>query len=406
MGIPLMNADELPEMDPYEEVAQQGQVPPLSPAYVPDPIELDEHIRWGEDTDEDFMDFLDEPKDGKEDDDEDPKEDPKEEEEPFEGSDETIELANDLMDQKIRTYAERQSKNKRRADDASRNNHGQQQQPNKRQNVARAYTAGPGEKKAYTRNQPLCTKHFKKNYPKLKNNGTENGNGRARGKAYILGRGDTNPESNTVTGTFLLNNRYALILFDTGTDRSFVSTAFSALINIALTTLDNNYDVKLADGKIIRVNTILRCCTLDFLNHPFNIDLMPVPLGSFDVIIGMDWLREHHAVIVCNEKIVRVPFGNETLIFQGKRNDQEDENKSKEKRFKDMPIVRDFPEVFPKYFPGIPPTRQVEFQIDLVPGAAPVAHAPYRLAPSEMKELADQLQELSDKIFIRPSSSP
>nr|GEW29232.1 hypothetical protein [Tanacetum cinerariifolium] len=185
--------------------------------------------------------------------------------------DEAIELANDLMDQKLCTYAERQTKNKRRADDASRNNHGQQQQPNKRQNVARAYTVGPDEKKAYTGNQPLCTKcnyhhtgqcapkcnnckkyghathvcrvnvnnnnnmvqntstcfecrepgHFKKNFPKLKNNGNANGNGGARGKAYVLGGGDSNPESNTVMGTFLLNNRYALILFDTGTDRSF-----------------------------------------------------------------------------------------------------------------------------------------------------------------------------------------
>nr|GFB73069.1 hypothetical protein [Tanacetum cinerariifolium] len=189
--------------------------------------------------------------------------------------DEAIELANDLIDQKLRTYAERKTKNKRMADDASRNNHGQQQQPNKRQNVARAYTAGLGENKAYTENQPLCTKcnyhhteqcapkcnycknyshatrHLMKNCPKLKNNGNANGNGRARGKAYVLGRGDSNPESNTITGTFLLNNRYALVLFDTGINRSFVSTAFSALINIAPVTLDNHYDVELADENII-----------------------------------------------------------------------------------------------------------------------------------------------------------
>nr|GFA84465.1 putative reverse transcriptase domain-containing protein [Tanacetum cinerariifolium] len=118
------------------------------------------------------------------------------------------------------------------------------------------------------------------------------------------------------------------------------------------------------------VNTIVRGFTPDFLNHPFNIDLMPVPLGSFAIIIGMDWLRKYHAVIVCDEKIIRVPFRNETLIFQVKRNDQ------------------------------------VEFQIDLVPGATPVARASYQLVPAEMKELMDQLQELSDKGFIRPSSSP
>nr|GFD38699.1 putative reverse transcriptase domain-containing protein [Tanacetum cinerariifolium] len=85
---------------------------------------------------------------------------------------------------------------------------------------------------------------------------------------------------------------------------------------------------------------------------------------------------------------------------------KEVEDKSEKKRLEDVPIVQDFPEVFPEDLSGLPPTRPVEFQIDLVPGAAPVAHAPYRLAPSEMKELAEQLKELSEKGFIRPSSSP
>ncbi|GKA95573.1 putative reverse transcriptase domain-containing protein [Tanacetum coccineum] len=175
------------------------------------------------------------------------------------------------MDQKLRTYAERQNENKRKADDSSRNNH--QQQSNKRQNVARAYTAGPGEKKVYTGDLPLSpiTWDF-----------ATGGNGIAQGRAYALGRRDVNPDSNVITGTFLLNNRYATILFDTGADRSFVSNSFSAMIDITPTTLENHYDVELADGKIIGVNTIIRGCTLNFMNHPFNIDLMPVPLGSFE----------------------------------------------------------------------------------------------------------------------------
>ncbi|GKF39270.1 putative reverse transcriptase domain-containing protein [Tanacetum coccineum] len=118
-------------------------------------------------------------------------------------------------------------------------------------------------------------------------------------------------------GTFLLNNHYASILFDTGADRSFISTAFTSPINIAPTPLENSYDVELADGKIVEVDTIMRVCTLNFLNHPFNIDLIPVELGSFDVIISMNWLRRCHAVIVCDEKLVRIPYGNETLIFRG-----------------------------------------------------------------------------------------
>ncbi|GJS70929.1 putative reverse transcriptase domain-containing protein [Tanacetum coccineum] len=231
------------------------------------------------------------------------------------------------------------------------------------------------------------TEHVRRDCPKLKNHGNGNGNGTTQGRAYALGGIDASPDSNVITGTFLLNNRYTKILFDTGADRSFVSSTFSALINITPTTLENHYDVELADGKIIGVNTIIRDCALNFMNHPFNIDLMPVPLGCFDVIIGMDWLTKYHGVIICDEKI-------------------EAKDESEGKRLEDVPIVRDFPEVFPKDLPGIPPARQVEFQIDLVPGAAPVARAPYRLAPSEIKELAEQLQELSDKGFIRPSSSP
>ncbi|GJV94537.1 putative reverse transcriptase domain-containing protein [Tanacetum coccineum] len=128
---------------------------------------------------------------------------------------------------------------------------------------------------------------------------------------------------------------------------------------------------------------------------------MPVLLGSFDTIIGMDWLTKHHGVIICDEKIMRG-----CGIFLAHITTKEAEDKLEEKRLKDVPIVKDFPEVFPEDLPGIPPTRQVEFQIDLVPGAAPVARAPYRLAPSEMKELAKQLQELYDKGFIRHNSSP
>ncbi|GJS49354.1 putative reverse transcriptase domain-containing protein [Tanacetum coccineum] len=163
--------------------------------------------------------------------------------------------------------------------------------------------------------------HFKRDCPKLKNK--DGGNGNAQDWVYAVrnaekrGNASGNPYANVVTGTFLLNNHYASILFDTSADRSFISTAFSSLINIAPTPLENCYDVELADGKLVGIDTIIRGCTLNFLDHPFNIDLMPVELGSFDVIIGMDWLRRCHAVIVCDEKLVQVPYGNETLTFCG-----------------------------------------------------------------------------------------
>ncbi|GKE06515.1 putative reverse transcriptase domain-containing protein [Tanacetum coccineum] len=281
--------------------------------------------------------------------------------------------------------------------------------------------------------------HFKSDCLKLKNNrGNQGRNGNALAKVYAIGRAGTNPDSNVVTGTFLLNNRYASVLFDTGADKSFVSTTFSSQIDITPSTLDHYYDVELAEGRIIRLNTIIQGCTLNFLNHPFNIDLMPVELGSLDVVIGMDWLAKYQAIIVCAEKIIRIPWGNETLIVHGDGSDRGNENrlniisctkmqkymlkgcpiflahvttketeeKSEKKRLEDVSIVQNFPEVFSKDLSGLPPTRQVEFQINLIHGAAPVAQAPYRLAPSEMMELSDQLQELSDKGFIRPSSSP
>nr|GEV75101.1 putative reverse transcriptase domain-containing protein [Tanacetum cinerariifolium] len=155
--------------------------------------------------------------------------------------DETIELANDLMDQKLRTYAERQSNNKRKADESLRNNHGHQQQTPKRKNVTRVYNMGTGERKPYNRNLP-------------KNNGA-------------------NPKGNGC--------------FECRAAGHFKRDCPK---------------LKYKDGeKAIRSN----------------IDLMPIELGSFDVIIGMDWLRRCHAVIVCDEKLVQIPYGNETLTFRG-----------------------------------------------------------------------------------------
>ncbi|GJR35040.1 putative reverse transcriptase domain-containing protein [Tanacetum coccineum] len=377
-----------------------------------------------------------------------------------------VEIATELMDKKIRTFVERQTKRSGEkkpyggskplcakcnyhhdglcAPKCHKCNRVGHLARNCR-STANANTAN-NQKGTRSGQKPTCYEcgvqgHFKRECPKLKNNnnrGNQVGGGNALAKVYAVGHAGTNPDSNVMMGTFILNNHYASILFDTGADRSFVSTAFSSQIDITPTALDHYYDVKLADGRIIGLNTILRGCTLNILNHPFNIDLMPVELGSFDAIIGMDWLVKYQAIIVCVEKIVRIPWGNETLIVYGDGSNQgqearlhiisytktqeymlkgcpvflanvntkETEDKSEKKRLEDVPIIQDFPDVFPEDLSGLPPTRQVEFQIYLIPSAALVARAPYQLAPSEMKELSEQLKELSDKGFIRPSSSP
>ncbi|GJV28683.1 putative reverse transcriptase domain-containing protein [Tanacetum coccineum] len=353
-----------------------------------------------------------------------------------------IRIANNLMDQKLKGYA-KSAENKRRLDNNPRDNRGQQpvfkRQNVRGQNVARAYMDGNNEKKRKDcpklRNQNRGNKTRNKNGNKT---GNQTGGKEATIKAYAIGGGGANPNSNIVTGTFLLNNCYTLMLFDSGADRSFVSSTFSALLDVAPSTLDTSYAVELVDGRISETNVVLRGCTLGLLGYPFDIDLMLVELGSFDVIIGMDWLAKYHALIVCDEKVIRIPYGDEVLIIRGDDCDggsksklniisctktqkyiqkgcqvylaqvtsKKTEDKLKEKRLEDVPIVRESPEVFPEDLPGLPPARQVEFKIDLVPGAAHVVRSPYRLAPTEMQELSTQLQELSDRGFIRPSSSP
>ncbi|GJV73388.1 putative reverse transcriptase domain-containing protein [Tanacetum coccineum] len=239
-------------------------------------------------------------------------------------------------------------------------------------------------------------------------------------KAYAT----TSAKNNGYTGNRPLSR------FDSGSDKSIVSISLAFMLNIPPITIDTFYNIEMTDGNLVSTSTVIQGCTMTLLNQPFEIDLMPIKLGSFDVVIGIDWLSKYHAKILCDEKVVHTPIDGETLIIQGDRSKtrlsliscikteryvsrgcqvlvaQVMEKKSDNKRLEDIPVVREFPEVFPEDLHGLPPIRQVEFQIDLLPGAAPVARAPYRLAPSEMQELSDQLQELADRGFIRPSTSP
>ncbi|GJR93957.1 putative reverse transcriptase domain-containing protein [Tanacetum coccineum] len=327
-----------------------------------------------------------------------------------------IRIANNLMDQKLKGYA-RRAKNKRGLDNSPRDNHEQQpvfkRQNVGGQNVARAYTAGSNKKKGYVGSLPYCNKcklhhagpctvrcgnykrvghitryctaivtpntqralvgnqpgivcyecgrpgNFRKYCPKLRNqnrinktrnkneNKTRNqtGGNEATAKAYAIGGGGANPDSNVVTGTFLLNNCYASMLFDSGADRSFVSSTFSALLDVAPSTLDTS--------------------------HPFDKDLMLVELGSFDVIIGDNCdgrSKSKLNIISCTNTQKYIQKGCQVYLAQVTSKKTED--KSEEKRLEDVPIVREFPEVFPEDLPRLPPARKVEFRIDLV-GVAP-----------------------------------
>ena len=244
----------------------------------------------------------------------------------------------------------------------------------------------------------------------------------AQARAFVIGAKDAREDPNVVTGTFLVNNHFASILFDTGADYSFMSVEFKRTLGIESSRLEVPYSIELANGKLVESGEVVRGCTLELGERSFSIDLLPIQLGSFDVVVGMDWLSKNKAEVICHEKIIRIPLANdETLIVHGEKRDvplriiscmkaqkclrkgcvaflaHVIDKKAEEPKLEDIPVVKEFPDVFPEDLPGLPPQRQVEFRIDLVPGATPVAKAPYRLAPSEMQELSTQLQELLDK---------
>nr|GEX86430.1 hypothetical protein [Tanacetum cinerariifolium] len=204
----------------------------------------------------------------------------------------------------------------------------------------------------HTRNRCL-----KCNTPKMGRIGIKQvGLREVHGQAYAIK--DAKPKGpNVVTSTFLLNNRYAFDLFDLGSDRSFMDTSFGSMLNIDPVKIRASYEVELADGRVVSTNIVLKGCTLNLVNHIFEIDLVPIELGTFDVIIGMDWLVRHDTVIVCGEKVVRIPYGNKMLIVKSDKGVSRLKSNLKEKRMEDVPVIHDFPEVFPKEFPGLPPPR-------------------------------------------------
>ncbi|GJZ97217.1 reverse transcriptase domain-containing protein [Tanacetum coccineum] len=257
-----------------------------------------------------------------------------------------------------RTFNNNNNYQNNRNNNNNNRNDDHQQQQNKRQETVRAYVATLTENSRYPGSFPLCKKctlhhtapctvkcqtcnkvghltkncrdkglatgsnlqsvlvtchvcgekgHYRNQCPRVNNN--------AYGRAYLLRDKNAPKDPNTVTGTFLLNQHLARVLFDSKADKSFVSISLASKLNIPPITLDTTYDNEMANRNLVGTNTIIYGCTLILLNQPFEIDLMPIKLGSFDVGIGMDWLSKYHARIICDEKVIHIPINGETLII-------------------------------------------------------------------------------------------
>ena len=234
-----------------------------------------------------------------------------------------------------------------------------------------------------------------------------------------------------VVGVIPLFSGTALILFDSGASHSFVSSSFVKAHNIKMDVGTHEWHVRIPTGETQISRAICRRCPLALNNLKMPADLVIMEMSDFDIILGMDWLSEHHAFIDCREKKVIFEIPNQqTYYFQEIRTQTpvalstlqvshlkkevhggylvslQGIEKPNQIQPEDIPIVRDYPEVFPEELPGLPPTREVEFGIDIIPGSHPISKAPYRMAPAELEELRKQLEELIEKGFVRPSISP
>ncbi|RVW70653.1 Retrovirus-related Pol polyprotein from transposon 17.6 [Vitis vinifera] len=253
---------------------------------------------------------------------------------------------------------------------------------------------------------------------------------KAQGWVFAMTHRDAQAISDVVTGTLRIHTLFARVLIDPGSTHSFVSVSFAGLLGLPVASMDFDLIVATLVGDSVVASRMLRNCIVMIGYREMPVDLVLLDLQDFDVILGMDWLASYHASVDCFEK--RVTFsipGQPKFSFEGKHVDRPLHmisalrassllkkgyqgflasvvSNGSDLKLEDIPIVREYPDVFPEDLPGLPLEREVEFTIDLVPGTGPMSKAPYRMAPMELKELKVQLQELLDKGFIRPSVSP
>ncbi|XP_074327572.1 uncharacterized protein LOC141665485 [Apium graveolens] len=233
----------------------------------------------------------------------------------------------------------------------------------------------------------------------------------------------TAQDSDVVSGTLSLNSVSVNVLFDLGASKSFISLKYVNKMQLMFEELDEPLTIEVANQDKVPVIQFCPKCSIEISGHSFPADLIPFELGEFDVILCMDWLFLYKESIDCKKKRIVIYTTNHVRIsYQGQKQDKKllsvlQENKFLRKgcevylayvvdtkketpTLDEIPIVREYPDIFPEEFPGLPPDQEIKFSIDLIPGAEPVSKAQYRMALVEMKELANQLQELLDKGVI------
>ncbi|GJY26751.1 putative reverse transcriptase domain-containing protein [Tanacetum coccineum] len=218
----------------------------------------------------------------------------------------------------------------------------------------------------------------------VRGQGRGNQGNQARGRAFMLGAEEARQDLNIMMGTFTLNNYFATTLFDSGADYSFVSATFIPMLGIEPSELGFRYEIEIASGQLVEIDKVIKGCKLEIKGHVFDIDLIPFGHGSFDVIIGMDWLSNHKAKIIFHEKVVRIPLlDGKVLRVLGERPEEKARllmsTKTRDKKQEEIVVVRDFHEVFLDDLSGLPPLQEIEFQIELIHGVVLVAKSPYHL---------------------------
>ena len=251
----------------------------------------------------------------------------------------------------------------------------------------------------------------------------------ARVFAVTQQEADVAPE--VMTGTIQVFESDAYVLIDPGATHSFISVKFIAQVNIEIQPIDCSMVVSLPTGDSRIADRVYMGCRVIIEGHEFMANLVLLDIQDFDVILGMDWLSRHRATMDCFRKEVKFCRpGEPEITFCGVRKilsssmmsvmmagkmlrksypgylAYEVEVRDDDMRLEDIPVVREFPDVFPDDLPGLPPDREIDFQIELAPGTEPISRAPYRMAPAELKELKVQMEEMVNKGFVRPSTSP